>query len=369
MTVKEQILAEARRIAAQGGSFVFPPLQQKLSQPRPSLEAAKPALAQAVSKRPVDQQPISAEADAKRPRLAPVQEKLFAAVPLQERPNVVWIKDSQVPLKTRQPTLNRLLGQHLAAGLLQSLQLDAILKPKSAQKAVRERAEIRAAAIQAALAQELSLYKACASSPTVYRNLAARTTAAAAASSSEAGAVTEASADAAATAASPPKIQQANAGQNTAGTMPPTMDAQAAPLEHAAALEPDIQDDAAAEIKDVDGDDESMEKGDPAARHRDAEVSSEQSEDADTRIDGEPEFSQEQQMAMVDGDGAIIDRAELDENEEQAMGLLGEEDPESHVQRGMRDPLGQHKACLVEEGTAQMIMSQDTDADEVDIGE
>ena len=93
---QEQILAEARRIAAQGGSFVFPPLQQKLSQPRPSLEAAKPALAQAVSKRPVDQQPISAEADAKRPRLAPVQEKLFAAVPLQERPNVVWIKDSQV---------------------------------------------------------------------------------------------------------------------------------------------------------------------------------------------------------------------------------------------------------------------------------
>ena len=74
---------------------------------------------------------------------------------------------AQVPLKTRQPTLNRLLGQHLAAGLLQSLQLDAILKPKSAQKAVRERAEIRAAAIQAALAQELSLYKACASSPTV----------------------------------------------------------------------------------------------------------------------------------------------------------------------------------------------------------
>ena len=74
---------------------------------------------------------------------------------------------AQVPIKTRQPTLNRLLGQHLATGLLQTLKLDATVRPKSAQQAVRDRADIRATAIAAARAQELALYKACASSPTV----------------------------------------------------------------------------------------------------------------------------------------------------------------------------------------------------------
>ena len=78
----------------------------------------------------------------------------------------------QVPIKTRQPTLNRLLGQHLAAGLLQTLKLDATVRPKSAQEAVRERADIRSTAIAAARAQELALYKACASSATVCPHLA-----------------------------------------------------------------------------------------------------------------------------------------------------------------------------------------------------
>ncbi|KAK9842130.1 hypothetical protein WJX84_010960 [Apatococcus fuscideae] len=173
MTVKEQILAEARRIAAQGGSFVFPPLKPSLL-PRQRQEGAKPGIT-ATSKRPVDGPAGGSSHDAKRPRPASVEEKLFAAVPLPERPNVEWIKDSQVPIKTRQPTLNRLLGQHLAAGLLQSLKLDASVRPKSGQEAVRERPEIRSAAIAAARAQEMALYTACASSSTVYRNLAART--------------------------------------------------------------------------------------------------------------------------------------------------------------------------------------------------
>ena len=91
---QDQILAEARRIAAQGGSFVFPPLKPSLL-PRQRQEGTKP-VATTASKRPVGGLTDGAQQDIKRPRPVTVEEKLFAALPLQERPNVEWLKDSQV---------------------------------------------------------------------------------------------------------------------------------------------------------------------------------------------------------------------------------------------------------------------------------
>ncbi len=96
--IQDQILAEAREIAAKGGSFTFPPLKPsllpKLSQDGPR-SAATTATA-AGGKRGLDQAASSADPEAKRPKQALIEEKLFAAIPLPERPNVEWIKDSQV---------------------------------------------------------------------------------------------------------------------------------------------------------------------------------------------------------------------------------------------------------------------------------
>lgn len=111
---QDQILAEARRIAAQGGSFVFSPLKPSLL-PRQRQEGGKPATSSAGGKRPAQGTGGGPEQDIKRPRPATVEEKLFAAVPLQERPNVEWLKDSQVCYLTL-----RLCGAHGVRRLLPS---------------------------------------------------------------------------------------------------------------------------------------------------------------------------------------------------------------------------------------------------------
>ncbi|PRW33151.1 methyltransferase TARBP1 [Chlorella sorokiniana] len=94
----------------------------------------------------------------------------LTAVDVKQRPLVAYLARSKIPRINRQTVLNKLAGEHLAlAGA-------ATCSPALEPAAAAANLQLRKAAFDAALAQELELFRRCGSAQ-VYQNLAARTSA------------------------------------------------------------------------------------------------------------------------------------------------------------------------------------------------
>lgn len=93
--------------------------------------------------------------------------KLLTGVPKRETPIVAFVNTTKIPRATRQQVLQKLAGQHLTMALM-----DAACELIPDQVAARD--DLRKVALQAAIDQELKLFKSCMSKAS-YLNAAART--------------------------------------------------------------------------------------------------------------------------------------------------------------------------------------------------
>eukprot|EP00873_Tetraselmis_striata_P010518 jgi/Tetstr1/430782/TSEL_020567.t1 len=145
------LLQAASRLATEGGGLRFHPPASG-SAPRAAIGAGGP---DAAAHRSAPPQPGEASEAPRRLHWKQLPGGLLQCVPKPETPIVAFVLRPKIPRALRQGVANHLANQHLAMAAA----AHGVLSAQEARTLVEENADLRAAAMKAALAQELDLYK------------------------------------------------------------------------------------------------------------------------------------------------------------------------------------------------------------------